>query len=82
MASISLALMKWMEEALMVTPPNVKLAVVAGVKLVPVIGMVMAPPLPALYGLTGAATLTALVCVAVSVKSDVAAAPETLSTRM
>ena len=66
--------------SLMVAPPRVRLAVAAGVKLSPSIAIVTFPALPPEYGEI-ADTLTSAVCVAVSVKPAVAAAPETLWAR-
>ena len=64
----------------MVAPPRVRLAVADGVKLLPSISMVTLPALPPEPG-EMADTLTAAVCVTVTVKPAVAAAPETLWAR-
>ena len=50
MAKIWLALTKSIAEALIVVPPRVRLAVAAGVKLVPSISTVTLPALPPEYG--------------------------------
>lgn len=80
-ANTWLAFTKSTDDAVMEVEPSVRLAVADGVKLVPSISTVTSPALPPVAG-EMAETLTTALCVAVTVKAAVAAAPEMLWARM